>query len=378
MYQQFFKYRSSKSMSYNDTYREDLPKSGHLSSIFLNIQGAGVTDAFNALEKWRVMDYISSIKITPTGSDSFKNFSGRCLQAMLIDKKFPAAIQQEFNYGSSTKRFRAHIDFGRFPGDPLYGLDLGLFDNVEIQIANDATVSQFASGFTVDVYLLLLRDLPGGSPFNAYFRTEEYRKITTVTSKTDYVDLQTEGKLRRLFFQVDPTVDAAENAQRSLYQTLNNVKMTFRDGTDDFIDCNSRYLWDLAYMQGRDMVLTGGEPYHTSLEGIRTGLGQTIYKAGMAMPQGMASATPTIALEPGNDSSTQKIYRSGTDNASMLWLGHGPENTFVIPFDHPSDNEDQYLDLSNKKTVQLELQTGSSANDEDATIRVLTDRLVRY
>ncbi len=376
MYRQWYNFRTAKAMTYNDTYREDLPKSGFLSAIWLYVYGAGVTDSMNALEKWRVVDYISNIKIVPTGGEAIKNFTGRCLQALLIDQGYPATTVQEFNYGSSTKRLRLPICFGRYPGDQLYGLDLGRFDNVEIQVANDATASQFASGFSVSLVLEFLRDLPGGNPFTSYFRTEEYRKITTVAAKHDYVDLQTTGKLRRLLLQVDPTVDSAENAQRSLYSTLSNVKMTFRDGSDDFIDCNPRELWDRAYMFGRDVVVTGAEPYHTSLEGIRTGLGQTLYKASVAMPQGMASATPTIALEAGNDSSTQKILKTGTDSASMILIGHGPENTFCIPFDHPENTEEMYLDLEAKKTVQLDLLTGSDANDTSATYRIVTDRLV--
>ena len=376
MYRQWYNYRQSKTLDVGDTYREDLPKSGFLTAIWLYVQGAGVTDSMNALEKWRIVDYISNIKIIPTGGEPFVNLTGRCAKALLEDKGYPSAMVQEFNYGSSTKRMRIPILFGRYPGDLEFGLDLGRWNNVEIQVANDAAAGQFASGFSVDIALDVWRDLPAGSPFRGFFRTEEYRKITTVASKHDYVDLQTVGKLRRLFLQVDPVVDSAENAARSLYSTLSKVKMTFRDGSDDFIEANPRELWDRAYMFGRNMTLTGAEPYHTSLEGIRTGLGQTIYKASVALPQGMADATPTIALEAGNDSSTQKILRTGTDNASMLLLGHGPENTFVIPFDHPSDTEDMYLDLDQKKTVQLDLTTGADANDTAATYRVVTERLV--
>lgn len=376
MRMQWYTYRTGKTLAYNDTYREDLPKSGYLSSIFVRVYGAGVTDAFNALEKWRLVDWLNSIKILGDTNDVLQSYTARLLQAAMIDKGYPAIRSQEFNYGSSTKRFQGYINFGRIAGDKQYGLDLSRYNNVEIQISNDAAVGQFASGLSVDLYLCLLHNTGGGNPFSGFFRTEEYRKITTTASKVDYIDLPSQGKLRRILLQVDPTVDSAENAQRSLYQTLDNVKYTLRSGAEEHLNCNPRMLWDLAYLNGRDVVLTGGEPYHTSLEGIRTGLGQTIYKAGMAMPQGMASATPTIALQAGNDSSTQMILRTGTDNMSMLFAGHGPENTFTICHDWPEDSEENYLDLAAENVAQLELKTGSDSNDTSATYRVLLDRLM--
>ncbi len=376
MRMQWYTYRVGKTLNYADTYREDLPKSGYLSSIFLRVNGAGVTDAFNALEKWRMVDWLSSIKVLGDTNDVLQSYTGRLLQAAMIDKGYPAIRSQEFNYGSSTKRFQGYINFGRKAGDKTYGLDLSRYNNVEIQVSNDAAVGQFASGMTVDLYLCLLHDTGGGNPFSGFFRTEEYRKITTTASKIDYIDLPSQGKLRRMLLQVDPTVDSAENAQRSLYQTLDNVKYTLRSGAEEHLNCNPRHLWDLAYLNGRDVVITGGEPYHTSLEGVRTGLGQTIYKASVALPQGMASATPTLALEAGNDSSTQKLLRTGTDNASFLFAGHGPENTFTICHDWPEDSEENYLDLAAQTVAQLELTTGSNANDTSATYRLLLDRLL--
>lgn len=377
MRMQFFKYRTGKTLTNGETWRDDLPNSGYLSSIYLFIYGAGVTDAFNALEKWRIMDYISSIKIVTSGNETLKSLTGRCLRGCMTDDGYPPIVDQEFNYGSSTKRWHSWINFGRMVGDMEYGLDLSQYDNTEIQVTSDAADAQFASDLSVDVYLGLLRDVGGANPFRGYLKTEEYRKIKTAQSGVDYVDLPTIGKLRRMLIQVDPTVSSTENANRNVYSTLNNVKMTFRDGAEEHINCNPRHIWFMANMLGRQVPIVGHEAYHSNGQGVRTGLGQTLYKAFAQMPQGGTAGANTVAWEPGNDGHTQKLLRSGTDNYSGFLMGHGPENCFSLPFNYPEDTEENYLDLAREKTVQLELETGSNANDASATYRVLLDRIIQ-
>jgi len=369
--------RTAEPWTVGGTLKLDLPKGGQLGSIMIHARRAGVTDAFNAIEKWRLIDYISKMEIIVNGSTVVKSLTGELLKALTFFDGGGGAPDQEFNYGSSTKRAHFMINFGRKLFDPKYALDLSKFASAEIQLTNDGAAAQFAGDWAVDVLCYYMRGADVQPPAG-YMRTEEWRKWTTVADERKYLDIPTELPIRRMILQVLSGVSATKNANIQAYSVLDDIELYLRTRVLKVMDYSLRDLWYENYFDYGRQAMAALEPYHTSLYGIKTGLGQTLAKAGIALPQGMASATPTIALEPGGDSQTQKIYRSSSDNASMILMGLALENCAVIRFDQDQENPGSWLDPNAEKTVNLDLHTANDSNAASGTIRVILDRLVKY
>jgi hypothetical protein len=306
-----------------------------------------------------------------------KSFTGQVGHFLQWLDGGPAITDQHHNYGSSTLRYHTAINFGRRFKDPDYGLDLSRWDNVELRLTNDWTSTYFSADHAIDVILVYLRDV-ATNPFRGYFRTEEWNTYTTVASEKKYLELPTERRIRRVVIQTTPVVDATENAARTPYSTLSNIEFFLRTGVLKVFDASLRELWyENLFAQGRD-VLAGAEPYHDDGQGVWTGLGQTLYKAGVHMSQDNTQSTWAVDLEPGNDSSTQKRQAdSDRDTDSLLMAGLSLENCAWFDFSQP-DEPTGYLDPDSMKTVQLNYTIGSNANDTGATIRTVLDRFVPY
>jgi hypothetical protein len=373
MYRRLEALRKSATFNIGETFTLLLPEHGLLSSLLLHITGTPVTDSMNAIEKWRMLDWISKIEVIGNGSTIIKSFTGRVAQYLNFKDGGLASPDKHFNYGSSTKRFHVPINFGRYLGDLLYGLDLTPWKSVELKLTNDGSGTYFTGNLAASIFALWVHDPPAGA-FQKYFRTEEWRSIATVQAKTEYLDLPEEGKLRRLILQVDPAVETTKEAKTTLYNVVSNLKLTKKTGADILFDSSLRDLWYWeAFRDGRQ-ILQPLEPYHTTAYGVRTGLGQTLGEAGLRMGQSGAQNTYGTGIYPGDDSSTLR-RGVGTDPTqdALLVMGLALENCAAFDFNDP-DEESTYLDLKDEGTVQLQMATADAASAAGGTVRLMLDR----
>jgi len=368
--------RKAATWTNGGTYKEDLPKTGLLGSIMVHAYRAGITDAFNDQLKWRLLDYISKVEIIANGSDIVKSFTGEIAKGLTFFDGGGGAPDQEFNYGSSTKRAHFLINFGRRLFDKRFLLDLSKFDNVEIQLTNDGSSTYFAGDWTVDILLYLLRDSAGAAP-EGYFRTEEWRKWTTVQDERKYFNLPTELPIRRLLLHVLAAATTNTNADTQGYNVLDDIELYLKSRQVKVLDYSLRELWYENYFDYGKEAIQCLEPYHSNGYGVKTGLGQTLGKALGQMPQGGTPGAATIGIEPGGDNMTQKLLRTGTDNYSMLAMGLALENCAIIRFDQDGEDPAGYLDPEVNKVVNLDLHTKDSSSADNGTIRLVLDRLVR-
>jgi len=369
--------RTGETWTNGGTLKLDLPKSGNLGSIMIHAYRAGVTDGFATALKWRLIDYISKIEVIANASEIIKSVNGEVAKGLTYFDGGGGAPDQEFNYGSSTKRAHFMINFGRRLFDPKFGLDLARWDNVQLQLTNDGASAQFAGDWSVDVLCYYLRDVPA-TAFQGYFRTEEWRSWTTVQNERKYLDLPTDRKIRRIGLHVLPAFGSNNNADTQSYNVVDDIELYLRTKAVKVMDLSLRELWYENYFRHGRQPLAALEPYHTSGYGIKTGLGQTLAKAIGQMPQGGSPGTYTIALEPGNDGASQKLLRSGSDNYSMILLGLGFENLGMIEFDQDADDPGSWLDPALDKVVNLDVHTKDSSSADNGTVKVILDRLVSY
>jgi hypothetical protein len=157
---------------------------------------------------------------------------------------------------------------------------------------------------------------------------------------------------------------------------LNNLKVTLRDGLEEVYNSNIRDLWQLNSMwDWRGNPITGGEVYHTVAYGFRTGLGQTLYKAGAYLSHDGGQSAYAPDYVPGEDSMTQTRQSDGDgDQWSGLFAGLSYENVVRVDFD-VSPDPSSWLDLAAKKTVNVEAYTGNSASYADGSIVLALARL---
>jgi hypothetical protein len=137
-------------------YRKDLPKSGAYSAIDICVRLTnGATSAINM----DLLDAIKRISLVVNGNDYRYHLSGQeAFRLYWLRHGHPMPyIWTEAANGVNEVWFR--MEFGRYIGDPTYGLDLSRFDNVQVAIDYDATLfggavagTTFATGtFTVTI-----------------------------------------------------------------------------------------------------------------------------------------------------------------------------------------------------------------------------------
>jgi hypothetical protein len=377
MYRQAEVFRSSATWPIGGTYRQDLPDSGMLAGISIHVSATPVTDSMNATEKWRLMDFISELKIVGNGNRMIKAITGQMQQGLAFIDGMPSLLDKMQNYGSSTWRYHTFIPFGRNPFDTECGLDLSAWDSVELQFTNDGSSTYFTGDWTITVILHWLREAAGAFS-RGYFKTEEWRKWTTISDEWKYLDLPTENRLRKLVMQVIADVSATMTADATPYNVAYEIQLKLRSGAVDVFNGNLRDLWyDNAYRLGR-VPLVGIEPYTTAAYGIHTGLGQSLAVGGVKLNHTAAESTYGPTLVPGNDGQTLQHYNASSgDQDGLIVAGLAFENCAFFPFDVP-DVPESYLDLKGDGTVKLNVHTRSGAAYADGTIRVVLDQLVPH
>jgi len=377
MYWQTEKLRKGATWASGGTYRLDLPANGLLSAIMLHAYGTPVVDSMLTAEKWRLWDYISKIEVIANGSTVLKSLTGRVAKFYSWFNGGIASPDKPFNYGTSTHRFHNCLNFGRYLFDPMFGLDLSRYNSVELQLTNDASGTYYTGDWSVDVDLVYMRDVPG-APFQGFFRTEEWRKWTTVQAAWQYLELPTEYNIRDVVLQVEPERTTKANADTTPYNVAYVVQCLLKTGLLKVFDGNLRDLWYLnAWDHGRD-IIQGIEPYHSDTYGVVTGVGQSLGAAGLRLEHSGDQSTYGTTLLPGEDSDTlQREANSDSDQDSLLVLGLALEDCAYLRFNTP-DEPASYLNPAEQQTVQLNIQTRDASSAANGTIRVMLDRLVKY
>ncbi|GAI97493.1 unnamed protein product, partial [marine sediment metagenome] len=231
--------------------RDNLPDDGLLIALIIHAHQGAVMDSMLAIEKWRISDYISELKIVGNGSTPIKAYTGNVCHFYQWLYGGGGAPDKAHNYGTSQKRFHSAILFGRHLYDFDYGLDLSKWDSVEMVFSNDAAAAQFTSAWDLDVTGIFLRDAPEDQ-LKGYFVTEQWRRWTTVRAEEVNLKLPTAHKIRSIVMQVYPDVGATMLDTTTLYNTLYNIHLAFKTGARDVFNSNLH--------RHRDLVLRRNDP----------------------------------------------------------------------------------------------------------------------
>jgi len=376
MYLQKDVIRDSVSLTLNDTYKLDLPETGILLGLYVNVVAKMATaNPTAALNTWRPVDWLDNFSIIANGSTVVKSLSFKQLAFLsAIDQKVIPPVKW-LEYSQPTNREWYLCNFGRFWGDVAYGLDLSKFDSVELQVKNSLT-STYCQNLYLTLIGLYLRDAAGG--VGGYMRTEEWRKWTTVADETKYMDLPTENPIRRIILQAIPAVDSTSKvSKRNFFELMNDVELNLKTGVLRVYKGSLYNLMALNQFEVGFEPITHGIIYHTADKGFETGVG---YTTGMALSGESKSGSPNTAVptvEGDNNTCTQTVESyAGDEPIGWVAFGQGLHNCVLVPFDQ-DPNPYNWLDPEASKVVQLNIHTENNASSASGTNIVVLDRLVR-
>lgn len=366
--------RKAEAMTLGGTLKLDLPKSGMLGSLLIRISGNEISGYGQSGGDWRIIDKITKVVVLKNASEVVKSLTGYQAQAVAFYDQGVIPPGDWRNYASNTQFEYLLINFGRFLMDSEMGLDLAKYGNVELQITNDATASDFTS-FAVDVLAYYLRDVPAGT-FKGYMRTDEWKSWTTVQNETVYSDLPVEHKLRRIILQAIPGLDGSNVDNTQMTNLMYDIELGLDTGQTRVWKGGIADLMRENYLDHGRPVVVGGFPYHLADKGIDISLGRVIAYAQGAGSQSGAVATTFPTFESARGGHVLKSESYSADNPSnLVVVGFAPFLTAQFRFDTEWDPA-TWLNPFDRKVVKLDIQTRDASSAASGRNAIVLDRLV--
>ena len=380
MYKRVQKYRSAVAMTRGDTYKVDLPAAGFLSWMALEInvqQGAGAPFYNSVLSKWRPIDYLDNVIIRANGRADVINIPGRICNYLAFCDQKATAYDVLREYSAAGNVARLFINFGRKAWDSLFGLDLGAFDNIELDLTNSWADTYWQGSPTVTVHLGFLEG--AGAPSRTkFFRKEIWRTYTTVSDGREYLELPVALPIRRVGFQLDPAINSDDGrSQCPITSLLYDVKMTMKSGAV------TPYDERLADLMHRQYYIEGLHPFtwganaHAADKGYLSGIGDVRISAAVSGSRdgSAASTVPTIKGDENKPAQNNETY--DIEHPTQFLFG-GAAYEHCVHYEFGDDFPERPL-LDPSKTgdgiVELDLHTRSGSDQASGTIRVFLDRL---
>jgi hypothetical protein len=367
--------RDAASMTFSETYKVDLPKQGALSALLLEFSSNQQSAFGSAAGPWRLLDYISRIKVVGDGSEVVIDATPAQLQAMQFYDQHVSSLDVLRNYATNTQFCKVLVPFGRQVGDRLLGLNLGKFNNVDLEISNTATSTQFQTD--IDVTITMLTFHPDFNPpaFSGHLRREIWRQWTGVQDERKYLELPTSWKIRRIMVQAIPgKTDSLEDT--TFWNCLYDVLLTTKTGATKLIDCRLEQLVRLNALRYGLPEATIIGAYFTADTAHDLGIGYplTVQATPMSYTGAGATAAPTVTA--GDTIATQRMETAQADMLYSLYVkGLGIHDTAVV-WEGDSDDPADYLDPQALNVVELQLHTRNSSSADAGTNYVVLERLV--
>ena len=193
-------------------FRKDLPKNLKISAIdvgFLFRNGATLAankDALDIVNHLSLLINGTEYRFRLTGKDCFKYNALR--NGKFMPHKFIDTV-------SVDSEFWLRMPFGRFLGDPSFGLDTSKYDNSQVEIdyalSNFGTVGTHIITGTLAITIILHTFMPSNQPsFQGMISASEFYTTTTVASRTNVQDVPSQNAIKALI--VSCVEDGIEDA----------------------------------------------------------------------------------------------------------------------------------------------------------------------
>jgi len=361
------------------TQRFDLPEKGHLSALMMKLHVTSAADLNNYNDPYPMQRM--DLRVVGNGNVELIDLRGRQLQALNYwdDGKMP----MDFVFctsGSGTDQY-AYIPFGRYIGDPKYGLILGNFAaGVQVEESDTFSDSYYTSGSSKLTVYGLFRKNPEAGLFSGGFLRKRQVLNKDTASETQYaVKLPTRNKLRQISLFTEPDLGTDDYLpETGPFTNLNKVWLGIKSREEYLLDnldvsLYARYIHQMYKREPYTSIFT-----ETSAGTDRT-VDTMIYERQDSMAISNYGAT-AYGVTLKNTTMWERIEipygwdADGTLTAVNCYLrskgicyhGHVP-----MLMQHPLGDEEGWLDAYDLADVYIEFTEGASTGN----IYVVLDEL---
>jgi len=373
MYLQREYLRTVATMTLGQTYRIDLPKSGMLSSLLIRVNANCTSGASLGGGAWRLLDFLGKLEIIGNGAQIIKSLDVKHLH--FLSWLHQGIVPPHFwrNYADNTQYEYFLVNFGRYAGDPDFGLDLGRYDSVELRLANSGSATYYSTDMSISILQTFVRDAPG--TFKGYLRSEEWRKWTTVQNETQYLLLPTEYPISLLAVQSVPHATNGmfdTNPQNLMY----NLDLSKQGGTLGIYQGGMDALFVQNYMERGAEIITGGQADLTADKGIDVGVGRMFnWNSGASSKDGGVDAVVPTMIADATDGTISFEAREVDAPIQFLARGMGYMD-FAWLWNNLDLEAGMFLDPKTDGECRLNVTTRDAATAAAGTNTVVLERLV--
>lgn len=195
------------------TNKEDLPDKGHVSGLLIHSQAVNAA-ALNEYDNKYPIQRHTKIRIVGNGNFEVINLRAKYLQAIGCWDHGRNPVGNYTDVNGLYQRNYFYIPFGRYLGDPDYGLDLAKFaSGVELEETNNySTTYHSDTNCKLDIYMLMRKN-PEAGLFGKGFLKKRVIKDKDTASETQYaVKLPTEARLKQIHIFSEPDLSSHVDA----------------------------------------------------------------------------------------------------------------------------------------------------------------------
>lgn len=205
----------------------DLPEKGHLSALLVKLQATNAAYLQSTDNPWVIQH--ADQRIVGNGNYEIINMKGRHLQAINFWDWGELPKDNLHLHSSGIQEIYFTIPFGRWIGDPLYGLILEKFDaGVEFEDTNDFSSSLYTDATELYTIYGLFRKSPEADLFSGGFLKKRLIKTRDTASESEAdVKLPTENKLRQIHLFSEPDL-SSHLSQTGVFTNLDDIYLSVK------------------------------------------------------------------------------------------------------------------------------------------------------
>ena len=366
------KVKSWSSQALDDIQRWDLPASGVVSAIQIQAQAQRNATARDANTKAALLeDGLDAIEIIEGGSKVIKSLDGALLSAHNLFDFRQIPEYHQAGMADDWNRHNLFINFGRFPMDPVYGLNLANHEECQLVIdhnfADTTKVGFKAASVAFDLWIW--RYIGAEITPLGFFKTSEKEAYTQgSTSGAEHrLELPKKNPIRRILVRSYITTKTPGECITSIEVECNDGE--FKPVFASPMATNAAYyaLKQIrAIARGSDGVPGSATDVH-----VETNMP---YSNDMSALYRNVGAAKTADLYVKTDGANLQFY-SQAANFEFYWrnAGTGYQHVTPICFDVP-DEPESYFSTAELSKIELII---TEAGQQSAN-KIVLDELVMY
>lgn len=348
----------AKSLDDSGAKSWDLPKSGFLSSLIINLKADNDSLGNRNNQLWEHLDKIEVLHRGTEIIKSLKYCEPHALNA-LDHGAMPKGWRREM--ASSVHWDQFFLNFGRYPKDLVYGLDLSkLVDpkfslEWDLDLAADGTEDQFETdSLVLDIIAVMLREGPV-APLKGYIKSSEIDKWTGAHDVEHVVEIPIANDIRRIMLR-------SYLASYEMYNGLWYTELDLNRGTRIPFKMYGKewiYIDDVINDYkglAQEMSGLGGGKYSAATIIPYSNFGKI--EAGSWLPH-TGSRACSYGVISGNTQACQIYDLDGVakddEYARGVLRGIAPYNCLTMPFDKPNMD----FNLKSKEYTDIDLKVTS-------------------